>query len=120
MRIDAPGWIFEAEAIEAGISASVVFGGKPSLRTVTVVSPRVVLAAPGQTAAAEAEGTEAVRIESLLISDGELRTTREHGDFALHSLSARGAIGTGDPLEIEGSLLMENHPERSTSHRLSS
>ena len=111
VRIDAPAWILEAQAIEAGIGASVVFGGKLSLRTVTVESPRVVLAGLGETEADEPEDAQAVRIESLLISDGELRTTWERGDFALHSLSVRGAIGTGDPLEIEGSLRMENHPE---------
>jgi len=111
VRAEAPGWEVEAAAIEIALDAGVVFGGQPSLRSVTVVSPRVVLTGPRETEADGAEGTEAVRIESILISNGEIRTTHESGDFVLQALSARGAIGTGDPLEIEGSLLMKSHPE---------
>ena len=112
VRAEAPGWEVEAAAIEIALDAGVVFGGQPSLRSVTVVSPRVVLTGPRETEADGAEGTEAVRIESILISDGEIRMTQESGDFVLQALSARGAIGTGDPLEIEGSLLMKNHPTK--------
>ncbi len=108
LRVVATGWDLEAETVEVAIHAGVVFGATPSLRKVTVASPRLVWRG-GATQPDSSESTPTLRVDELSITDGQIRAA-DYPGASMVSLNVRGAIGTAEPLEIDGSIVTGGEP----------